>query len=71
MPTPPLTRNAPVLVLVLDAVLVIEMAADVELPLLVTDCNVLMFEIVTKSTAISVPAINPKNPLLGPFVSIQ
>ena len=61
MPTPPSTISAPVFVLVLDELLVIEIAEGVELPLLVTDRNVLVFHITVISpeavlTAVSVPA---------------
>ena len=46
IPAPPVTVNAPVVVLVLAVVLVIEIAALVEPPLPVTVCSVLVFHIV-------------------------
>ena len=59
-PTPPATVNAPVLVDVELDVFVIEIAALVVAPLPVTDCNVLVFQIVTAPVeeliAVSVPA---------------
>jgi hypothetical protein len=62
IPTPPVTVNAPVLVLVLEVLLVIEIAAFVELPLLVTDCSVLDPHMVTLPVAVditvSVPAVS-------------
>ena len=61
MPTPPATCRAPLLVDVALVILVIKIALVVLLPRPVTDCNVLVFEIVILPvlvlTAISVPAI--------------
>ena len=62
MPTPPVTTNAPVIVDILVEVLVIKIALVVLLPLLVTDCKVLVVHTVTvpvfELTAVSVPAVN-------------
>ena len=56
-----MTINAPVVVLVLEAVLVIDMALVVVAPRLVIDCSVLIFHIVTAPVAVliavSVPPI--------------
>ena len=72
IPTPPTTVNAPLLVEVDDVVFNIETAIVVNDPLLVTLCNVLVFQIVTTPvevlTAVSVPAIiapTPKKPIVA------
>ena len=61
MPTPPVTVNAPVVVDILTEVLLIRIALVVLLPLPVTDCSVLVFQMVMLPvlvlTAVSVPAI--------------
>ena len=61
IPTPPATCKAPVVVETALVVFDINNALVVELPLLVTDCNVLVFQIVILpvlvETAVSVPAV--------------
>ena len=68
MPMPPLTTNAPELVEVELVVLSIDIALVVIAPLLVTDCNVLVFHTVIvpvfELTAVSVPAVNVCTPKL-------
>jgi hypothetical protein len=55
-----MTVNAPVVVLMLEVLLVIEIATFVELPLPVTDCSVLVFDttilVPEVKIAVSVPA---------------
>ena len=61
MPTPPVTVNAPVSVELASVTLLIDIALVVLLPLSLTVCSVLVFQIVTAPvlvlTAVSVPAI--------------
>ena len=68
IPTPPTTVNAPVAVFVAVVELLILIAEVVVEPLLVTVCNVLVFEIVTAPVLVLIEVSVPATILPTPYV---